>query len=643
MINRILAIAALLLFGFFASAAQGATAISYSEADNTYGWCAGYSTSEAPGCAKQYCEQSNGQDCKLALVCDAGWNAVAFADSDEAVGFGASCDMGSAYNARLAALASCIAKSRTLCWTSTTFSGGGDERSASDNGEFDLTWYVQGLLKGLGYDPGSTDGAFGNRTRTAIRSFQSDMGLDQTGEVSEELVYILLGKNGGLPHLLTAMDDLVAGFTSDEKSRIYSAAYTPLQTPTLSDELSFRTTAVQRVLLADYLRFNDRTCPIPATGAERTDPANGVWVVTCSNGGSYTIALSADGTGDTIADNNAPPQQQPDTQTAQNDTAPAETSTASSGISFSHSAPDDGWWVCTGSVATATDCAQTSCETDAKGTACETVLSCDDRGWSAAATSSNELRGMGFACGYAKALGARETALAECLAKTRSICSLVVTVDPDGSATTDEEDAEFTRLYHTQAMLASLGLYNQTLSGENDDTMQAAVETLQSELGLRQTGDVDDDFYELAYYANLGAARYVAIMTRDIYDKMNPDAAPNHYGISSRPADEVLYADELAGLTEDGRLVATAASIAAIDGGECTIPAISAERDGDEWIVDCAEGKFALSFTGYDMAVTPVASTAPDVTPEPPTKGPGKTKGAPTTPTTTTSTGKTKG
>ena len=60
MITRILAIAALLLFGLFASAAQGATAISYSEADNTYGWCAGYSTSEAPGCAKQWCEQSNG-------------------------------------------------------------------------------------------------------------------------------------------------------------------------------------------------------------------------------------------------------------------------------------------------------------------------------------------------------------------------------------------------------------------------------------------------------------------------------------------------------------------------------------------------------------------------------------------------------
>jgi peptidoglycan hydrolase-like protein with peptidoglycan-binding domain len=295
MMTRILAIAALLLFGLCASAAEGATAISYSEIDNTYGWCAGYSTSEAPGCAKQWCEQSNGQDCKLALVCDAGWNSVAFADSDEATGFGASCDMGSAYDARLTALATCIIQSRTVCWTDSTFNGGGDERSKTENGDFDLIWYVQGLLHGLGYDPGTTDGEFGGRTRTAIRAFQADIGIEQTGEATEDLFYILLAKNGGVGFLVGGMEALFESFTSDEKSRLFGAAYTPLSTLTLSDELSFRTTAVQRVLLADYLRFNDRDCPVPATGTDRTDPENGVWTVTCSNGGSYTVTLSADG------------------------------------------------------------------------------------------------------------------------------------------------------------------------------------------------------------------------------------------------------------------------------------------------------------------------------------------------------------
>ena len=42
MINRIsCAIAALLLSCLSAAPAEAATAISYSEADNTYGWCAG--------------------------------------------------------------------------------------------------------------------------------------------------------------------------------------------------------------------------------------------------------------------------------------------------------------------------------------------------------------------------------------------------------------------------------------------------------------------------------------------------------------------------------------------------------------------------------------------------------------------------
>ena len=132
---------------------------------------------------------------------------VAFADSDEATGFGASCDMGSAYNARLTALATCIAQSKTVCWTDSTFNGGGDERSKSENGEFDLTWYIQGMLHGLGYDPGTTDGEFGNRTRTAIRAFQSDIGIEQTGEATEDLLYIMLGKSGGIGFLVATHGD----------------------------------------------------------------------------------------------------------------------------------------------------------------------------------------------------------------------------------------------------------------------------------------------------------------------------------------------------------------------------------------------------------------------------------------------------
>jgi len=300
MINRILAVAALLLFCFTAATAEAATAISYSEPDNTYGWCAGYSTSEAPGCAKEWCEKSNGADCNLALVCDAGWNAIAFAETSLATGLGATCDLGSAYNARIVALATCIVEARTVCWTDVTFDSDGDQRSADDNKEFDLTWYTQGLLHGLGYDPGTTDGAFGNKTRTAIRAFQADLGIDETGEISDELFHLLLTKNGGIAFLVAGMESLAASFTSDEKSRAFGAAYAPSPGLSISEELALRSTAVQRVLFADYLRSNERDCPGPATSAVTEDASAGNWDIRCSNSDEFTVFLSADGEANTI-------------------------------------------------------------------------------------------------------------------------------------------------------------------------------------------------------------------------------------------------------------------------------------------------------------------------------------------------------
>ena len=637
MINRILAIAALLLFGFFASAAQGATAISFSEPDNTYGWCTGYSTSAAPGCAREWCEKSNGQQCELALVCDAGWNAVAFADSSVATGFGASCDVGSMYNARIIALTNCIVASQAVCFVDSTFDGSGNERNKQSNREFDLTWYVQGLLHGLGYDPGSTDGEFGGRTRSAIKSFQADMGIDQTGEITEDLFYILLTKNGGIGFLVAGMQELQKSFTTDETSRSFSAAAAPLGTLTYSDELRLRTTAVQRILLGDYLRYNDRDCPVPAASAELTDAENGIWTIECNNGGSYTLTLSADGKSDTIADNNAPPQQ-PETEVAQTDTgtpnkdktAPADTTTNDAGIAFSHSAPDDGWSVCTGTVIDASDCAQASCENQRGGTACQTVLTCEDRGWSAAAISGDDLRGMGFSCGYTTFYGARNIALIECLHETRSICRLAATIDPDGNATTDEDDDLFTITYDVQAMLSILGFYKADLTGVADDTTRDAAIAFQTQMGVEPTGVIDEDLYDLAYYGVLGQKAFVFVMSRDIYDTMNPADSNHHYGTADRPWEELTFDEEVATLGDDAQLRALAVAISTVEGFPCTIPASSATRDGvGKWTVECAEGTTGVTLDGFAINVTRNADTTP--TPTPPSNGkeksPGPTRG----------------
>ncbi|MEM1401387.1 MAG: peptidoglycan-binding domain-containing protein, partial [Pseudomonadota bacterium] len=62
---------------------------------------------------------------------------------------------------------------------------------------------IQSTLADLGYDPGPVDGLMGSRTRSAIESFESDIGRTPTGEPSNYIVAALrlaslrLGTPGG--------------------------------------------------------------------------------------------------------------------------------------------------------------------------------------------------------------------------------------------------------------------------------------------------------------------------------------------------------------------------------------------------------------------------------------------------------------
>ena len=47
---------------------------------------------------------------------------------------------------------------------------------------------IQRALAARGYDPGGVDGAEGPRTRAAVRAYQKDAGLPQTGRASRELL-----------------------------------------------------------------------------------------------------------------------------------------------------------------------------------------------------------------------------------------------------------------------------------------------------------------------------------------------------------------------------------------------------------------------------------------------------------------------
>tara|TARA_R110000751_G_scaffold95381_8_gene186552 strand:+ start:36948 stop:40271 length:3324 start_codon:yes stop_codon:yes gene_type:complete len=54
---------------------------------------------------------------------------------------------------------------------------------------------IQGILTKNGFDTGGTDGIMGNRTISAIKEFQTSVGLEPTGEVNDALVKELLARN----------------------------------------------------------------------------------------------------------------------------------------------------------------------------------------------------------------------------------------------------------------------------------------------------------------------------------------------------------------------------------------------------------------------------------------------------------------
>ena len=56
-----------------------------------------------------------------------------------------------------------------------------------------LVFQVQSLLQSLGYDPGSVDGQIGPATRHAIRTFQRERRLPQTGQATQDLLDTLQG------------------------------------------------------------------------------------------------------------------------------------------------------------------------------------------------------------------------------------------------------------------------------------------------------------------------------------------------------------------------------------------------------------------------------------------------------------------
>lgn len=54
---------------------------------------------------------------------------------------------------------------------------------------------AQQLLTDLGYDPGPIDGQYGRRTASAVKAFQRELGLEETGRIDQALIILLNSVN----------------------------------------------------------------------------------------------------------------------------------------------------------------------------------------------------------------------------------------------------------------------------------------------------------------------------------------------------------------------------------------------------------------------------------------------------------------
>lgn len=295
---RALAVALVLLFGSVAPA-EAATVFFYSDADQYYGWAAGYSYARSESLAHDYCVEAGGKECRFAISCDGGWSAIAFSDSS-ARGVGIACGFSNAHAARVVALTVCMNASRAMCWTESAFDGNAREIAADKNSLFDTTYFAQQMLFALGFlgKDDETDGVPGPRTRGAVSAFQSRLGVEADGELTIDLLWRLLNAVGG-PQVLAAglyaVD--VAPNLDAISNRIYGASSQPQPERDYSEELATYAEVEQRLGLATILAMQDHPCSLPADSAAPMPPnGTGGWQVRCAEG-DYTLIL---GDGSTI-------------------------------------------------------------------------------------------------------------------------------------------------------------------------------------------------------------------------------------------------------------------------------------------------------------------------------------------------------
>jgi peptidoglycan hydrolase-like protein with peptidoglycan-binding domain len=186
-----------------------------------------------------------------------------------------------------------MAFSNALCWTNSTFSQSGDELASDSNLFFDLTYFSQLLLQLRHIDPGIADGEMGPKTREGIREFQRRLGLEQTGDVTEDLFWRMLDAAGGAQEFAAQVKAQIYDQNPPEfDDIIWGGSDQPMPKMTFSEDLAGRSESDRLLALAAVLAVGESPCSLPAISATLLgDAADGMWNVTCAEG-NYTLVLS---------------------------------------------------------------------------------------------------------------------------------------------------------------------------------------------------------------------------------------------------------------------------------------------------------------------------------------------------------------
>ena len=175
---------------------------------------------------------------------------------------------------------------------------------------------------------------------------------------------------------------------------------------------------------------------------------------------------------------------------------------------MAYSEADDafGWCSSQNSAQDALNCARIQC-IDVKGADCRVVLECRG-GWLAIAIGNP---GFGMVCERDSTLFARQWALFNCMAATHRRCTIYDTVnDSSGVVRAREDNEEFDRAWHTQAML----LMGDYAVGEADGVLgpktRQAIRAFQEDYDLEPTGEPDDATFAALLEEVGGDAGFVA-------------------------------------------------------------------------------------------------------------------------------------